>query len=184
MCVSHTIYHLCGHVKIRTIVQCADIIDKLISSGSPITCTHQVCEDTVGDNVHVFPDVCTKCKVTGVIGDAMEVPGVKLDVLRAWELQSKGKSASVSPEEEDEAEKINELETLEEIARASDEDTSSASSVGSSASGIHSSNSTSSSSTQDLSQIKTRVAALVARTEQLLVKMRAGRHSTGGKSSS
>ncbi|KIW96543.1 uncharacterized protein Z519_01934 [Cladophialophora bantiana CBS 173.52] len=84
MCESCTIYHLCGHVKITTIVQCANIVDKLLTSNLPITITHQVCEDGVNENLHVFPDICEKCKTTAVVGDFMEQPGVKLEVVQSW----------------------------------------------------------------------------------------------------
>ena len=187
MCESHTIYHLCGHVKIRTIVQCADLIDKLIASESAIACSHQVCEDNVSDDIHVFPDICDTCKTTGVGGDVMEVPGVMLEVLRAWRLRNKSTSAAAGADMEDnEPVEIKELETLESISLSEDADTStleSTSALESARRRSLASSSTSNGMTPELSQIKTRVAALVSRTERLLTRVRAQKLPTLGQSS-
>ncbi|EXJ64798.1 hypothetical protein A1O7_01136 [Cladophialophora yegresii CBS 114405] len=190
MCESHTIFHLCGHVNIKTIVQCADIIDKLLVSGTPIASNHQVCQDDVSDNVHVFPDICTKCRTTGVIGDVMDVPGVKLEVMKAWESQRKRVSAVPSHDnnntdhvdtEDGVADKIRECETFERISLPDDLSTSTPDRAGASSSPTPATSSASSSTcpepspapTPDLSQIKARVITLRARTERLLMKIRA-----------
>ncbi|ETI28743.1 hypothetical protein G647_01194 [Cladophialophora carrionii CBS 160.54] len=188
MCESHTIFHLCGHVNIKTIVQCADIIDKLLVSGTSIASNHQVCQDDVSDNVHVFPGICTRCMATGVIGDVMDVPGVKLEVMKAWESQRKRMSATGSNKNIDtvdtgdgEADKIRECETLERISLPDNVSTSAVDRAGAFSSSTPATSSVSSStcrepspaSTPDLSQIKARVMALRARAERLVMKIRA-----------
>ncbi|KIW72671.1 hypothetical protein PV04_00849 [Phialophora macrospora] len=192
MCESHTIFHLCGHVNVKTIVQCADIIDKLLASGTSIACNHQVCQDNVSDNVHVFPDICHNCMATGVIGDVMDVPGVKLEVMKAWESQRKRTPATSGnnnnnnndnninavDEDDGEADKIREYETLESISLPEDASTSGTGHAGGSDSSTlatcSASTSTSTSTpTPDLSQIKARLMALRTRTDRLLIKIRA-----------
>jgi hypothetical protein len=189
MCESHTIFHLCGHVNVKTIVQCADIIDKLLASGTSIACNHQVCQDDVSDNVHVFPDICRNCMATGVIGDVMDVPGVKLEVMKAWESQRKRMPATggnnnstnnvnVVDVEDGEADKIRECETLESISLPEDVSTSATGRAGASSSSTPATSSTSTSTsistpTPDLSQIKARLVALRTRTDRLLIKIRA-----------
>jgi hypothetical protein len=177
MCESHTVYHLCGHVKIKTIVQCAKIIDQLISSGQPITCNHQVCDCSVSENVHIFPDICDKCKQTGVIGDFMEIPGVKVDALRGW-MAKRNMALEESSSEDETSRAAEDLETLEYIPLPNAPTTSPASTT------IRPDSTEakedSKSSTPDLRQIKTRVAALRARTEGLLIMIRAHKPPTPG----
>ncbi|OCT46462.1 hypothetical protein CLCR_02128 [Cladophialophora carrionii] len=188
MCESHTIFHLCGHVNVKTIVQCADIIDKLLVSGTSIASNHQVCQDDVSDNVHVFPDICTRCRATGVIGDVMDAPGVKLEVMKAWESQRKrisaignNKNNDTVDTEDGEADKIRECENLERISLKDNVSASAVDRAGAFSSSTPATSSVSGStcrepspaSTPDLSQIKARVMALRARTERLVMKIRA-----------
>jgi hypothetical protein len=187
MCESHTIFHLCGHVNVKTIVQCADIIDKLLASGTPIACNHQVCQDDVSDNIHVFPDICRNCMATGVVGDVMDVPGVKLEVMKAWESQRKRMPATggnnnstnnvnVVDDEDGEADKIRECETFDSISLPEDASSSATRRAGASSSSTPATSSTptsTSTSTPDLSQIKARLVALRTRTDRLLIKIRA-----------
>ncbi|KAJ9601874.1 hypothetical protein H2200_013623 [Cladophialophora chaetospira] len=168
---SHITYHLCGHVKTKTIVQCADIIDNLIASGQPITRSHQVCEDDVSENVHIFPDICDKCKKTGVIGDFMEVPGVKYEVFKAWEAKRK----ETLTKKDSESDEIKDLETLESIPIPEDATPTSeiGTTVASPSQVSQASSTTLNKTTPDLGQLKTRVAALRTRTDRLLTKIRA-----------
>ncbi|EXJ61271.1 uncharacterized protein A1O5_11828 [Cladophialophora psammophila CBS 110553] len=182
MCESRTIYHLCGHAKIKTIVQCAHMVDKLLTSNLLITSTHQVCEDIVNDNLHVFPDICEKCKATGVIGDFMEQPGVKLELVKAW---AHGNRKHPSPEfearvsagnnevveKQNESDGIIELQTHETISPI--ENASISTSLPDSATTrSQASSSTTNRTAPDLAQIQMRVVALSTRTERLLSKIR------------
>lgn len=191
MCESHIFYHLCGHVKIKTIIQCADNIEKLIASGQPINCNHQVCGDNVSDNVHIFPDICDKCKDNGIIGDVMNVPGMKVELIQAWdrgkafEAQQRKSRSSPSVEsvkKDSESDEIKASETLEEISIPGHVNTASESVIVCSASSPESraSSVTSTHSTADLHQIKSRITALRTRTERLLMKIRAQKPPTLG----
>lgn len=191
MCESHTIYHLCGHVKVKTLVQCADIIDQLIASKMQVTSSHQLCAD-VNDNIHIFPDICVKCEENGVIGEFLnQDPGRKLEILRDWKKQNKpdhkSKSTLESPigdststARDGENKDIDQLETLE-VLTVADIPSSSISSPqtgnlsSSSSPKTASSSTTSISSSPDLQSIKARVSALKDRTERLLTKARAHR---------
>lgn len=114
MCESHTINHLCGHIKIKTIVQCAEMTEMLLESSTlnkkaglngersrlsepkeTPKCTHQLCAEVV-DTLHIFPDLCDQCKRAGVVGDWMEKErGLKLQILRSW--KSKRRETTQSP---------------------------------------------------------------------------------------
>lgn len=163
MCESHTFYHLCGHVKIRMTVQCAEMIDRLIASDLQKTCTHMLCGD-VSDNTHIFPHVCDRCQQDGVIGDWMEQPGVKYEVLKAWKKENSRPPADNEKRPRGGEDDLTELETLEPIAIS---DKASLLGTGSPSS------STSSGSTTELISLKNRVASLKTRTERLLTKIRA-----------
>ena len=185
MCESQTIFYLCGHVKLKTIVQCAETIERLIKSGLSIASTRQVCEDNVIDNVHIFPSICDKCKATGVIGEVMEIPGMKVEVLRAWRA-AKGKSSLPTMSgalagddqpvkgDDDNSDEIKELGTSEPIAPDGDARASTSASMSTArfSSPISHTSSKTSHGTPDLSQIKTRVAALRCRTQRLLTRTR------------
>src|SRR4051812_3588776 len=99
MCESHTINNLCGHIKIKTIIQCAQMTELLLEfalsnkkaemNGEMLKCsepkdtpdcTNWLCAEVI-DTSHVFPDLCDKCKTSGVVGDWMEKErGLKLQV--------------------------------------------------------------------------------------------------------
>ena len=194
MCESHTIYQLCGHVKIKTIVQCADIIENLITSKLQVPCPHQLCAD-VSDNIHIFPDICDKCQQNGVIGGIMEQqPGMKLEILQSWKKQHNLDAASESrsdvardsriAENDSGSEKMEQLETLEVLRvadAASTETSDSGSLVTTSSPATVASSQTACEGTTDLSSIKTRIAALKDRTERLLSRIRV--HKTSRESS-
>ncbi|EXJ78945.1 hypothetical protein A1O3_08445 [Capronia epimyces CBS 606.96] len=94
MCESHTIHHICGHAKFKTLVQCADMIDRLVASHLLVSCSHHLCDD-IGDNPHIFPDICDSCKRSAVIADWIDQqPGGKFEVLRAWRRQNRPQSNS------------------------------------------------------------------------------------------
>ncbi|KEF51923.1 uncharacterized protein A1O9_11912, partial [Exophiala aquamarina CBS 119918] len=106
MCQSHTIHNLCGHTKIKTIVQCAEMTERLLKGAlenqrtlingrvvdfadfnEKTKCTHQLFVD-VSDTLHIFPDMCDQCKSSGVVGNWMEQdPGAKLQIFRSWRLK-------------------------------------------------------------------------------------------------
>ncbi|KIW37141.1 uncharacterized protein PV06_10763 [Exophiala oligosperma] len=181
MCESHHIYHLCGHVKIRTTVQCAEIIEKLVASKSQVTCSHQLCPD-IAHNSHVFPDICAKCQQTGVIGDVMEQqPGVKVELLQSWRRQrgSEGIAEPGNPGESlqgSEVETVREQKSLEATA-AAERKSASTPDTGSEATSrtieTTTSSATSQGNTPELGSLRTRMAALKDRTEQLASKVRA-----------
>lgn len=117
MCESHTINHLCGHIKIKTIIQCAEMTEILLESSisnkkaglkgersqflepkETPKCTHQLCAEVV-DTLHIFPDLCDQCKRGGVVGDWMEKErGLKLEVLRSWRSKRRERTQSPSGE--------------------------------------------------------------------------------------
>ncbi|KIW62117.1 hypothetical protein PV05_02164 [Exophiala xenobiotica] len=185
MCESHIIYQLCGHVKIKTIVQCADVIEKVIASKLQASCPHQLCAD-VSDNIHIFPDICDKCQQNGVIGGIMEQQsGMKLKILQSWKKQhnfdaasasrSDGAKESLAAANDSEFEKIEQLETLGVLrvaGIASMETSDSGSLVTTSTPETVASSQTACEGTTDLSSIKTRIAALKDRTERLLSRVR------------
>ncbi|KAK6381023.1 hypothetical protein LTS17_005224 [Exophiala oligosperma] len=154
MCESHHIYHLCGHVKIRTTVQCAEIIEKLVASKSQ----------------------------TGVIGDVMEQqPGVKVELLQSWRRQrgSEGIAEPGNPGESlqgSEVETVREQKSLEATA-AAERKSASTPDTGSEATSrtieTTTSSATSQGNTPELGSLRTRMAALKDRTEQLVSKVRA-----------
>jgi hypothetical protein len=91
MCETHIVYNLCGHVRIKTVVQCAEMIDALLASNLQATCSQRLCANSAGhetdnaENIHIFPDICDKCTRNGVVGILMrEQPSVKIDLIRAW----------------------------------------------------------------------------------------------------
>jgi len=91
MCETHIVYNLCGHVRIKTVVQCAEMIDALLASILQATCSQRLCANSAGhetdnaENIHIFPDICDKCTRNGVVGILMrEQPSVKIDLIRAW----------------------------------------------------------------------------------------------------
>ncbi|KAK5448020.1 hypothetical protein LTS15_009044 [Exophiala xenobiotica] len=181
MCESHIIYQLCGHVKIKTIVQCADTTEKMVASKSQISYPHQLCAD-VSDNSHIFPDICDKCQQNGVIGGVLkQLPGMKLEILQGWKKQHNSAAASESrsdatrdsrdAENDSESEKIEEIEQLEtlEVLRVSD-----VASTGQTAAARE--------RAPDLGSINNRIAALKDRTERLLSRIRV--HKTSRASSS
>jgi len=171
MCESHTVYQLCGHIKIKTIVQCADMIDKLMASNLQTTCSHRLCDD-VSDNIHIFPDVCDKCKANGVVGGLLDQqPHLKLDILRDWKRQSGSEPTPSASEKIDQEWDSNEVDNLEVCdvesisfpTSASTPRTSSPKSVATSA--------TSDGAAPDLASLKKRIARLKTRTEHLLSKL-------------
>ena len=177
MCESHIFYLLCGHVKIKTVIQCTDITEKLVGPGELTAGNHQVCEE-VSDNIYIFPDICDKCKSTGEIGNHMEVSGMKLEALRAWKSQNATDASTGSSnldQSEQESDDIAALEAFESISLTESTSTripESGSSKGAPSPKRWAAPSSSKSSTADLMQIKTRVAALLERTERLLAKIR------------
>ncbi len=60
MCQSHTLYHLCGHVKIKTVVQCAEMVEILVASATS-SFDHRLCADASFDSLF-FPKVCGGCR--------------------------------------------------------------------------------------------------------------------------
>ncbi|KAI1621257.1 hypothetical protein EDD37DRAFT_109599 [Exophiala viscosa] len=190
MCESHTIYHLCGHVKVKTLVQCAEMIEKLIASKMQVTCSHQLCAD-VSDNIHIFPDICVKCEENGVIGEFLnQDPSRKLEILRDWKKQNKldheskstlGASAekpSATATDSDSNDDVDKLETLEvltvaDITSSLTTETESERLPSSTSPETVASSVTSVGGSSDLKAIKTRVTALRDCTERLLSKIRA-----------
>lgn len=110
----------------------------------------------------------------------MEIPGVKLEVMKAWEAKRKGMS---TPKEDNESDRIKDLEALESITLQDEASTStpdSASATGSSALESNASSTSSRATAPGLSQLKTRVNALSTRIERLLTKIRAQKPPTIG----
>jgi hypothetical protein len=189
MCQSHTVYHLCGHINLKTIVQCADQIDKLLKCGQADS-AHTVCEDSnVTDKSHVFPDICEKCRQTGIIAEILNSTEKKVEVLREWYEMHKTQGREVpeiviTTEDSDESEMFKDLETLESIEiesadahHSSSESNNSRPEESDSASPKSRTFSmTSLGTAPNLEQIKTRVVALRSRTERLLTKIRASKH--------
>jgi hypothetical protein len=188
MCHSHTIYNLCGHINLKTIVQCADQVDKLLRSGQAAL-THGVCENTdVTDKSHVFPDICRKCKQVGVIAEALEGAEKKVEVLREWNELHKAKGQEIPAivvTADDDSDKIKDLETLDlvEVEDTSVQHSSSESTLmtreepESASTKNHTSSMTSHGPAPNLEElIKTRLVALRSRTKRLLAKIRASKH--------
>lgn len=192
MCESHIIYHLCGHVKITTIVQCADMVDRLIASRVEVKSTHHLCDD-LSDNIHIFPDICKLCQQSGVVADWIDQqPGGKFQVLRAWKNDNKhpqqpsGAPAGDPQKTNDGAGKDDATESLSPITLSNSEENSSGSStnpsISSSAQSVASSATLEDGKASDLSSIKARVAGLTTRTDRLLAKIRARKPKPVGAS--
>ncbi|OAL21885.1 hypothetical protein AYO20_11286 [Fonsecaea nubica] len=150
------------------------MVDKILA-GNVTTNIHQICDNHINDNLHVFPDICEKCKSTGVIGDFMEHPGVKLEVVRAWVQGKRNRStldqdteASAGHDEADRSQTDHDIvckdnRSIPTTCTTAMSDTPTMRSRASS--------STTNESAPDLTQIKLQVAALRVRTERLLTKM-------------
>lgn len=206
MCESHTVHNLCGHIKIKTIVQCPEMTELLLKGAlenkkthingqvvdfaefnEKTRCTHQLCAE-VSDNSHIFPDMCDKCKSSGVVGNWMEQErGAKLQVFRSWRLKrraavhaaphkvqsnSNGVQQETAKEVEDK-----ESENLEFVAAPSVSEESTMDSNSQSPQSAQdrtqsiASSATSNSTTPSLHGIKTRVERLRARTDYLIAKI-------------
>ena len=182
MCKSHTIYHLCGHPKIKTLVQCAEMIEKLMASDLPLPGSRLLCDD-VNDNPHVFPAICPRCQKNGVIGEWMQQqPGAKVNALRAWKAQAptdaQRDSAIDFPTSSDsgESDRVSDLETSERVPALENasSSTSAATTVASTSSTVGQKSAASlKGETGDLGAIKARISVLKARTERLLTKIQA-----------
>jgi len=180
-------YHLCGHVKIKTMVQCAEMVEKQVAAAkSQVTCfAHQVCDD-VADTSHAFPDLCAKCQQNGVVGDVMEQqPGMKLEILRSWRPQQQRVSEGMvetgteaQTPEGMEVKTIRGQELDDATAVSSIPETSSEASTDTIQTPTTMASSASSpENIPELGSLKTRIAALMDRTEQLLLKVRAHKAS-------
>jgi len=173
MCESHTVYQLCGHIKIKTIVQCADIIDQLVAANLQVTCSRRLCDD-VSDNVHIFPDVCEKCRENGVIGGLLDQqPHLKLDILQEWkkELESGPKTrTSKRRDHECDSNETDNLEVCDMESSSTSTPMSASTSIASSPKSV-ATTATSQGAAPTLASLKKRVAVLRARTEQLLSKL-------------
>jgi hypothetical protein len=183
MCETHTFYNLCGHVNFKAIVQCADMTENLLKSKANSTCNDRLCSN-VEDDPHVVPDVCEECKALSkkIGGDTIfDMPAAKIDILQAWRKEhrpasktdsarsgSGGISDHKDPDSDDET--INAIPTSAVISTSS-----SASNPDTPASSTDSrpSSTTSNRSELDMRDIKDRVAALLARTERLITRIRA-----------
>ncbi|OQU99496.1 hypothetical protein CLAIMM_05123 [Cladophialophora immunda] len=135
-----------------------------------------------------------QCKTTGVIGDFMELPGAKLEIVKAW-AQGKRETPKPDPDAELSAgndEGVREEEESIETSRFQTEkanmldDNASISTTGitsiadTSTARSRASSSTTNEAVPDLAQLKLRVAALRTRTERLLSKVRGRRPPTLG----
>jgi len=203
MCESHTVHNLCGHIKIKTIVQCPEMTELILKgalenakpqiNGQEVDfaefndktrCTHQLCAD-VSDNSHIFPDMCDKCKSSGVVGSWVEQDrGAKLQVFRSWRLKRRTAIYAASHEVESGSNGVQQeaawevegksLENLEFIAAPSvSEESTTDPNTQSPQDRTHSiaSNATSNSTTPSLHDIRTRVERLRARTDHLIAKI-------------
>ncbi|KAH0836297.1 hypothetical protein FOPE_04498 [Fonsecaea pedrosoi] len=151
------------------------MVDKILAS-NVTTNIHQICDNHINDNLHMFPDICEKCKSTGVIGDFMEHPGVKLEVVRAW-VQRKRNHSTLEQDTEvsaghDEADRSQTNQDIVCKDNGSIPTTGTTAMSDTSTVRSRASSSTTNESAPDLTQIKLRVAALRARTERFLIKMR------------
>lgn len=209
MCESHTVHNLCGHIKIKTIVQCTEMTELLLKcavsnkkikiNGQVVgfgefkdktRCTHQLCAD-VSDHSHIFPDMCDKCKSSGVVGDWMEKErGAKLQVFRSWRLNRRAAAQATPQEMQSNSNSIGEwtaqeadgenLDHLEFIAAPGVSDVSTTgsktpSSQSPQSSGQSIASSVTSSTTPSMHDIKARVERLRARADHLIAKIRVQR---------
>ncbi|OAP62519.1 hypothetical protein AYL99_04724 [Fonsecaea erecta] len=169
------------------------MVDKILASNLANAKTHPVCGDSVSDNLHVFPAICEGCKKIGVIGDFMELPGAKLELVKAW---AHGKRKPSRPEQDTGSADGNDegigkedgpSETiklppdkgilLEGKSRTS---TTCASTIPETSNTNRDTSLTANGPAPDLAQIKLRVTALKTRTERSLAKMRGQRPPTSG----
>ncbi|EHY51793.1 hypothetical protein HRR83_008405 [Exophiala dermatitidis] len=185
MCESHIIYQLCGHVKVKVIVQCADMIDRLIASHPKGSFSTHQC-GSQSDDLHIFPDICDTCKQNGVVAEYIDRPGGKVEVLQAWRKEDQKqsaqeqKSAARDDTNGNESQGSNDAdsgETLSIISFSESADESCAETLSpvepSSVSSVTSSQTSHEAKSSDLSGLKARVAGLTARTDRLLLQIRA-----------
>ncbi|KAL2421271.1 hypothetical protein ABEF95_007630 [Exophiala dermatitidis] len=189
MCESHIIYQLCGHVKVKVIVQCADMIDRLIASHPKGNFSTHQCSDQ-SDDLHIFPDICDKCKENGVVAEYLDRPGGKVEVLQAWRKDNQKQSyqeqesAVRDDKNGDESQGFNDTDSAETLSIVSFSESANESCAEtlspiepSSVSSMTSSQTSHEAKGSDLSGLKARVAGLTARTDRLLSQIRAHKTS-------
>jgi hypothetical protein len=90
MCQQYSFYHVCGHVCYRTIIQCLDSIERVLSSHESRHLSHHsnakrtLCTETPNE-IEVISSTCELCHEVGVISEWLgNRPEARFDAVRSW----------------------------------------------------------------------------------------------------
>ncbi|RVX73419.1 hypothetical protein B0A52_03061 [Exophiala mesophila] len=137
--------------------------------------SHELCDESP-NNIHVFPNVCDKCKESNnyVIAEYIaKVPGAKFDLVRAWKEQSRRRKSESSSVATNANSSTSSIQSDNSALAGGNGSTSASESSSSSSASIK----TSSVGASDLTEVKVRLCQLKGRVEQLLAKLPAQKMS-------